>query len=1195
MSDPLSQFAAEQTPGTPATPYVRPQAGGLSPGTPASILQPTVPIMGGVKQTSSSEISAWTGGQPKPDWTGLKDSKAIPKSPNQYRSTNLGTAQKSHNYRTAGTSNLSFKSSDDLEVFQEKLQRHFEDCGLDTITYVTDPLDKSTTISILRYHSRLTLSMVQGAMAQQSQLYDEYDTTNDAEAITYLYNSLSHSLAKQLRHASKRSDDPFPVVFARLIKLVSPLTIDRFDSIRARIKGYKVDEFEGQDITKLAAKFADDAVFLEEAGQYRHETTLDMLDIFLTAGGPHNDTYRFPLNTTRAKLVTKLADIQHMAQVDQDTEMAQAELTFRDICSTAIDSYQGQLARKNWPPAGSNPDSKAAPKAFQATAPTSDNKGIVQLLLNLLEQTASPGRKMSNGKRDKSNDKCNNCGQLGHWSNDCPKPKSRNGKSPRDASRRSQRAGPQRGRGTRPNRAQGNWNWKKVKPSEGESQTKTVDGSTYHWCDKCGRWSPSHGTSGHTGGPPAPSASVAASTIFPDPGIWNLDLDMRPTSVWSLVSTGFQLILPVLVPFCLGLLVSWVIASLSSDLQLWSLPTLVGATYMAAPTALLFLDRVLATPFFPVVPTKVPRWYTRKGRAQRKIRHRLHRHVTDTMKREQRPLRRVNAVDARNLAIANMEISQLKDKNRRISEVLRRLISAQRGLTSTRANGRLVSHATPRPQKFKPRQRNRKNKPLRAPPGFTLPQFRLLATPSRLIDDLSLYDHCLPDHLTSTAADLQAYAAQQQGGPQGGPQETTNRWDRATTLGRFAGNLGQAIKSVFVAQAQTNQAIGKESHYNVIWDSGASVSISPSKHDFVGCVKPAPAGLTLQGIAKGLRVEGIGTIAWSFLDTEGMLRTIKVKALYVPATKVRLLSTAGLLDAYPDETLQITRGKLRLSGANATATHTKRNPIEVRIAVSNNLPTSVGYGQDAPGKAYQALAASINTVSNRNANLTDPDKELLRWHYRLGHIGMKRVQFLMRTGVLAHTESARRIQLAASRVNRTPMCTACQYGRQTRRPARGSTNTAAVKDIAGALKKDDLLPGQKVSVDHFVSSIRGRRANTKGREAERFQYSGGCIFVDHASGYIVVVPQVHLNTHETLKSVEALTAIYRDFGVIAQTFLSDNGSAFTSADFQQHLKKFEQVSRFAGVGAHHHNGVAERNIRTVMTIARVMMLHSAVH
>ena len=32
-----------------------------------------------------------------------------------------------------------------------------------------------------------------------------------------------------------------------------------------------------------------------------------------------------------------------------------------------------------------------------------------------------------------------------------------------------------------------------------------------------------------------------------------------------------------------------------------------------------------------------------------------------------------------------------------------------------------------------------------------------------------------------------------------------------------------------------------------------------------------------------------------------------------------------------------------------------------------------------------------------------------------------------------------------------------------------------------------------------------------------------------------------------------------------------------------------------GVGAHHQNGHAETSIRTIMTMARTMMLHAAVH
>ena len=77
--------------------------------------------------------------------------------------------------------------------------------------------------------------------------------------------------------------------------------------------------------------------------------------------------------------------------------------------------------------------------------------------------------------------------------------------------------------------------------------------------------------------------------------------------------------------------------------------------------------------------------------------------------------------------------------------------------------------------------------------------------------------------------------------------------------------------------------------------------------------------------------------------------------------------------------------------------------------------------------AEQSFASGRNFELNlgyRNVNLTAPEKELLRWHYRLGHLGFKRVQFLMRTGVLARSEGQRRLHTSACKLDTTPLCAA---------------------------------------------------------------------------------------------------------------------------------------------------------------------------
>jgi hypothetical protein len=108
-------------------------------------------------------------------------------------------------------------------------------------------------------------------------------------------------------------------------------------------------------------------------------------------------------------------------------------------------------------------------------------------------------------------------------------------------------------------------------------------------------------------------------------------------------------------------------------------------------------------------------------------------------------------------------------------------------------------------------------------------------------------------------------------------------------------------------------------------------------------------------------------------------------------------------------------------------------------------------------------------------------------------------------------------------------------------------------------------------------------------------YTGGCIFVDHVSGHVYVEHQVHLTSHETLQAKDCYEEMCGDQGIIVQSYLSDNATAFASQEYTNKLSVFKQIMRFAGVGAHHHNGVAERSIGTIMAMAQTMMLHAAIH
>ena len=142
------------------------------------------------------------------------------------------------------------------------------------------------------------------------------------------------------------------------------------------------------------------------------------------------------------------------------------------------------------------------------------------------------------------------------------------------------------------------------------------------------------------------------------------------------------------------------------------------------------------------------------------------------------------------------------------------------------------------------------------------------------------------------------------------------------------------------------------------------------------------------------------------------------------------------------------------------------------------------------------------------------------------------------------------------------------------------------------LKRGHTKPGDCISADHYISSVPGRLPNTYGREKEGYQC--GTLFVDHASGKVFNYCQFSTSANETLKSKHQLEALAGDDGIQVKAYHSDNGT-FASRAYKDDCDVQLQKYTFSGVGAHHQNGVAERNIQTIANWARASMLHAAMH
>ena len=98
-------------------------------------------------------------------------------------------------------------------------------------------------------------------------------------------------------------------------------------------------------------------------------------------------------------------------------------------------------------------------------------------------------------------------------------------------------------------------------------------------------------------------------------------------------------------------------------------------------------------------------------------------------------------------------------------------------------------------------------------------------------------------------------------------------------------------------------------------------------------------------------------------------------------------------------------------------------------------------------------------------------KELLLWKSILGHFDVRNTQNLIRGGIIP-------TKLPGARTYDIPMCRVCVVGKYKRV---GITKSKYIinPEHTDVIKQEDLLPGERVSMDQFECRIKGRLPYTK--------------------------------------------------------------------------------------------------------------------
>ena len=418
-------------------------------------------------------------------------------------------------------------------------------------------------------------------------------------------------------------------------------------------------------------------------------------------------------------------------------------------------------------------------------------------------------------------------------------------------------------------------------------------------------------------------------------------------------------------------------------------------------------------------------------------------------------------------------------------------------------------------------------------------------------------------------------------------------------------------------------------------DDGASACITNNINDFTD--SPKRVDRKVKGIKGHARATHRGTVKWYIEDDHGLVHVMMITGTYlIPDAATRILSPQHLAqqanDHYPtaEGTGALTTSKnitlfwaqrrftktvpldtntnvgltttapgaknFRSFCATVTAPETNQTNIFTTHIIPDDDDEESFQPQDPIEPSTQDESELNNTVKNvmtdtpeisivdmgpashvipddQEPNSLDPHDELLRWHYRLGHLPFDRIRQLASQGQLP-----KRILSC-----KKPFCAACQYGKMTKRPWRVKGDN---KDNAKIATK----PGQIISVDQLESNTPGLIAQLKGKLTQQ-RYKYATVFVDQFSGYTYMYMQKRLTSEETVMAKHTFERSAEQRGVKILHSHADNGR-FADNAFIADCRAQRQGLTYCGVNAHFQNGIAERRIRDLQEQTRTSMLYA---
>lgn len=314
-----------------------------------------------------------------------------------------------------------------------------------------------------------------------------------------------------------------------------------------------------------------------------------------------------------------------------------------------------------------------------------------------------------------------------------------------------------------------------------------------------------------------------------------------------------------------------------------------------------------------------------------------------------------------------------------------------------------------------------------------------------------------------------------------------------------------------------------------ILDSGCSYHMCPNR-DWFSSFEEIDGGVVLMGNNNACQIKGIGTIRLKMHD--GTIRRL-TNVRYIPDLKKNLISL-GVLDT-DGYKVKIENGVLKvIRGALVAMKGTQKSNLYFLD------------GSTVTGRV---------SISSSPDNQTSDSSRL--WHMRLGHVGEKALQGLVKQGLLK-----------GAKTGKIDFCEHCVLGKQTR------------------VKFGAAIHRTKGTLDYIHTDVWGPSRNVSLGGKRYF-----VTFIDDFSRYVWVYP---------MSQKDEVLDIFLKWKILIETqtgrkikrLRSDNGGEYKSDPFLKVCQDEGIVRHFTVPGMPQQNGVAERMNRTLIEKVRCMLSHS---